>query len=105
MPPRGGASKHRPMFHALVLASGFVVGGFMTQFARRFLPAGSVKFAVLVETTRGFFRMEEIARCHPRIVSLSQKVRVIQFSPFTVAAGAGERPLRRVLRRWSRSHR
>ena len=43
MPPRGGASKHRPMFHALVLASGFVVGGFMTQFARRFLPAGSVK--------------------------------------------------------------
>jgi hypothetical protein len=31
------------MFHALVLASGFVVGGFLTQFARRFLPAGSVK--------------------------------------------------------------
>ena len=36
----------------------------------RNLAAGSVKFAVLVESTRGFFRMEEIARCHPRIVSL-----------------------------------
>ena len=36
--------------------------------AERNLPAGSVKFAVLVESTRGFFRMEEIARCHPRIV-------------------------------------
>ena len=30
-----------------------------------------MKFAVLVESTKGFFRMEEIARCHPRIVSLS----------------------------------
>ena len=30
-----------------------------------------MKFAVLVETTRGFFRLEEIAKCHPRIVSLS----------------------------------
>jgi citrate lyase subunit beta / citryl-CoA lyase len=39
--------------------------------AERNLPPGSVKFAVLVESTRGFFRMEEIARCHPRIVSLS----------------------------------
>lgn len=42
MPPRG-SSKHRPGFHALVLAIGFIVGGFMTQFARRFLPAGAVK--------------------------------------------------------------
>ena len=40
--PRGSA-KHRPGFHALVLAIGFVVGGFLTQFARRFLPAGAVK--------------------------------------------------------------
>jgi hypothetical protein len=42
MAPRG-SSKHRPVFHAAVLASGFIVGGFMTQFARRFLPAGAVK--------------------------------------------------------------
>ena len=40
--PRG-SSKHRPGFHLLVLAIGFVVGGFLTQFARRFLPAGAVK--------------------------------------------------------------
>ena len=38
-----GSSKHRPGFHALVLAIGFVVGGVMTQAARRFLPAGAVK--------------------------------------------------------------
>lgn len=42
MPPKG-SSKHRPGFHALVLAIGFIVGGFMTQVARRFLPAGAVK--------------------------------------------------------------
>jgi hypothetical protein len=42
MAPKG-SSKHRPVFHAVVLAIGFVVGGFMTQFARRFLPAGAVK--------------------------------------------------------------
>jgi hypothetical protein len=33
----------RPLFHGFVLAVGFVVGGFMTQFARRFLPVGAVK--------------------------------------------------------------
>ena len=38
-----GSSKHRPGFHALVLAIGFVVGGVMTQAARRFLPPGAVK--------------------------------------------------------------
>jgi hypothetical protein len=38
-----GSSRHRPAFHAVVLAIGFVVGGFLTQFARRFLPAGAVK--------------------------------------------------------------
>jgi hypothetical protein len=45
MPPRvtGGSSRHRPLFHAIVLACGFVVGGFLTQFARKFLPAGAVK--------------------------------------------------------------
>ena len=31
------------MFHMGVLATGFVVGGFLTQFARRFLPMGAVK--------------------------------------------------------------
>ena len=38
-----GQSRRRPAFHALVLASGFVVGGLLTQVARRFLPAGAVK--------------------------------------------------------------
>jgi hypothetical protein len=41
MPP--GSSKHRPGFHILVLTIGFIIGGFMTSFARRFLPAGAVK--------------------------------------------------------------
>ena len=40
--PRGSA-RHRPGYHALVLAAGFVVGGFLTELARRFLPAGAVK--------------------------------------------------------------
>ncbi|MBV6522692.1 MAG: hypothetical protein MNPFHGCM_02840 [Gemmatimonadaceae bacterium] len=35
--------RHRPLFHAFVLALGFVVGGFMTTFARKFLPVGAVK--------------------------------------------------------------
>ncbi len=38
-----GSSNRRPGFHALVLAVGFIVGGFMTMFARRFLPVGAVK--------------------------------------------------------------
>lgn len=38
-----GSSKHRPGFHALVLTIGFIVGGLLTQVARRFLPAGAVK--------------------------------------------------------------
>jgi hypothetical protein len=38
-----GSSKHRPGFHALVLAIGFVVGGVLTQVSRRYLPAGPVK--------------------------------------------------------------
>ncbi len=38
-----GPSRHRPLFHVLVLASGFVTGGLLTQVARRFLPAGAVK--------------------------------------------------------------
>ncbi|MGI8498194.1 MAG: DUF4321 domain-containing protein [Gemmatimonadaceae bacterium] len=38
-----GSSKHRPGFHAIVLVIGFIIGGFMTVFSRRFLPAGAVK--------------------------------------------------------------
>jgi hypothetical protein len=38
-----GPSKHRPVFHLLVLASWFISGGLLTQVARRFLPAGAVK--------------------------------------------------------------
>ena len=38
-----GSAKHRPGFHVLVLAAGFIVGGFLTQFARKFLPPGAVK--------------------------------------------------------------
>jgi hypothetical protein len=38
-----GSARHRPAFHAIVLALGFIVGGFMTVAARRFLPAGAVK--------------------------------------------------------------
>jgi hypothetical protein len=38
-----GSSKHRPGFHALVLAIGFIVGGVFTQVSRKFLPAGAVK--------------------------------------------------------------
>ena len=38
-----GSSKHRPVFHVMVLAAGFVSGGLLTQVARRFLPAGAVK--------------------------------------------------------------
>lgn len=34
---------HRPLFHAGVLSIGFVVGGFMTFLARKFLPVGAVK--------------------------------------------------------------
>lgn len=43
MAQRGGSSRRRPTFHAIVLATGFIVGGFMTVVARRFLPAGAVK--------------------------------------------------------------
>lgn len=38
-----GPSKHRPVFHLIVIASGFVVGGLITQVARIFLPPGAVK--------------------------------------------------------------
>jgi citrate lyase subunit beta/citryl-CoA lyase len=39
--------------------------------AERGLPAGGMQFVVLVETTAGFFRLEAIARAHPRVVAIS----------------------------------
>ncbi len=51
-----------------VLAAAEMVAELETE---RGLPAGGVKFVVLVETAVGFFRMEQIARAHPRIVGLS----------------------------------
>jgi citrate lyase subunit beta / citryl-CoA lyase len=39
--------------------------------AERGLPAGKLNFIVLVETAAGFFRIAEIAKCHPRIVGIS----------------------------------
>ena len=41
-PPRG-SSKHRPGFHAIVLALGFIAGGAMQQAARILFPAGAAK--------------------------------------------------------------
>jgi hypothetical protein len=38
-----GPSKHRPVFHIIVLSIGFVVGGLLNQVARSFLPPGAVK--------------------------------------------------------------
>jgi hypothetical protein len=37
------SARRRPTFHLLVLSVGFIVGGAMTQVARKFLPAGAVK--------------------------------------------------------------
>ncbi len=37
------SARHRPGFHALVLAIGFLVGGLITHISRRFLPPGAVK--------------------------------------------------------------
>ncbi|HUN41567.1 MAG TPA: CoA ester lyase [Acetobacteraceae bacterium] len=39
--------------------------------AERGLPAGTMKFVVLVETAAGFFRIEAIAKSDPRVVALS----------------------------------
>lgn len=38
-----GSAKHRPGFHVLVLAIGFVTGGLLTAAARRWLPPGAAK--------------------------------------------------------------
>jgi len=53
MPPRG-SSKHRPGFHGIVLAIGFVVGGVLTQVARTFLPQGAVKEFLTTGVTPSF---------------------------------------------------
>jgi citrate lyase subunit beta/citryl-CoA lyase len=39
--------------------------------AERGLAIGAMKFVVLVETAAGFFRIEAIARSHPRVVAIS----------------------------------
>ena len=49
-----GPSKHRPVFHVLVLMAGFVVGGLLTQVARRVLPAGAVKEFLTTGVTPSF---------------------------------------------------
>ena len=38
-----GSSKHRPGFHAMVLALGFIAGGAMQQAARILFPPGAAK--------------------------------------------------------------
>ncbi len=53
MPPTGSA-KHRPIFHVVVLAIGFIVGGVLTQVARKFLPAGAVKEFLTTGMTPSF---------------------------------------------------
>jgi len=42
-PPPRGHNRRGTLFHALVLASGFVIGGLLTQVGRRFLPPGAAK--------------------------------------------------------------
>lgn len=42
MSARRGA-KHGSLFYAIVLGVGFIVGGLITQVARKFLPASAVK--------------------------------------------------------------
>lgn len=39
--------------------------------AERGLPPGGVRFVAMVETATGFFRIEAIARAHPRVVALT----------------------------------
>lgn len=42
MPPRA-AARRGTTFHGIVLASGFITGGLLTQVARKFLPPGAAK--------------------------------------------------------------
>jgi citrate lyase subunit beta/citryl-CoA lyase len=50
--------------------------------AERGLPPGKLQFIVLVETVTGFFRLEAIAKSHPRVVGLS-----LGTEDFTASAG------------------
>jgi hypothetical protein len=44
MPPRPrGHNRRGALFHTLVLATGFITGGLLTQVGRRFLPPGAAK--------------------------------------------------------------
>ncbi len=49
-----GSSKHRPGFHAIVLAVGFIVGGAMQQAARILFPAGAAKEFLTAGVTASF---------------------------------------------------
>lgn len=44
-------STRPPRFHLAVLAAGFVIGGLLTQAARRFLPPGAVKAFLTIGVT------------------------------------------------------
>ena len=67
MAPR--SSQNRPAFHAVVLAIGLVVGGFMTQFARRFLPAGAAKEFLTTGVTPSVGLLGSMSICFPAIVA------------------------------------
>jgi len=56
--PRASAARHRPMFYALVLASGFIIGGVLTQVGRLFLPTGAVKQFLTTGVTPSFGPLE-----------------------------------------------
>jgi len=57
MAPRG-SSKHRPVFHAIVLAIGFIVGGVLQQVARIAVPAGAAKQFLTAGVTPTFGPLE-----------------------------------------------
>jgi hypothetical protein len=54
LPGPRGSSKHRPVFHGVVLAIGFVIGGLVNQVARIFLPPGAVKEFLTTGVTPSF---------------------------------------------------
>ena len=51
---RSGSSRHRPGFHALVLAIGVVVGAVLQQAARILFPAGAAKQFLTAGITPSF---------------------------------------------------
>lgn len=57
MAPRG-SSKHRPVFHAIVLTIGFIVGGVLQQVARLAFPAGAAKQFLTAGVTPTFGPLE-----------------------------------------------